>query len=255
MGPRTEYVPGTFCWIDLATDDLAAAGAFYSSLFGWEIEAADPDADHPYLHCHLDGAAVAALTGPPPPGAPAAWTSYVAVEDADATTARAVGAGASVLVEPMDIPDSGRMAVLADPQGAVFALWQAADTIGAQRVNDPGCLCNNELATTDLDAARAWYEALFGWTTEDVDTGPGGPPMVTVLNQGSFNANLTVTAGGAPPHWRPYVCVTSVAEANGRVTAGGGQLLVTMPIPAGAFSLVLDPQGALLGLFEGDTDP
>jgi uncharacterized protein len=254
MGPRTEYAPGTFCWIDLATPDLDAAAAFYSALFGWAVEPPDPGADHPYRHCRRDGATVAALTGPPPEGAPPAWTGYVSVADTDTAAARAVELGGTALVDPLDVAGSGRMAVLADPQGAVFAVWQAGGSIGAEWVNDVGCLCNNELATTDLAAARAYYEALFGWTTEDLDTGPDGPPMVTVRNGDSFNANLTV-ATGTPAHWRPYLCVTSVTDANQRVEALGGQILVSMPIPAGAFSLVLDPQGALLGLFEGSVDP
>jgi predicted enzyme related to lactoylglutathione lyase len=172
MGSRTSYPPGTFSWVDLATTDVDGARDFYTVLFGW---VGDAEAGGSMLR--LDGALVAAIfplsDDSRAAGTPASWTSYVAVDDVDASAARAVELGGGVAREPFDIMDVGRVALVEDPQGALVALWQAGTHFGAERVNDVGCLCMNELVTSDLDTARAFYEMLFGWTTGLVDTGLG----------------------------------------------------------------------------------
>jgi predicted enzyme related to lactoylglutathione lyase len=188
-------------------------------------------------------------------GAPASWTSYVTVERADAAAARAAELGGSVISDAFDILDAGRMAVVADPQGAVFAVWQPRAQIGAGRVNDVGCLCMNELATSEIERARAFYEGLFGWTTEQVDTGPGGPVIVSVHNRGSLNATLSEERA-APPHWRPYFTVDSIGSAMERALGlGAVALLDPMPIGDGSIAIARDPEGAVFGLFEGEVDP
>ena len=187
-------------------------------------------------------------------GTPASWTSYVTVADVDATAARALELGGTVTRDAFDIADVGRAALIEDPQGAVVALWQAGTHFGAERVNDIGCLCMNELATSDLDAARAFYEQFFGWTTGLVDTGPGGPTLVWVQNDGALNAHMSVEPG--PPHWRPYFTVASTATTIEQLEALGGSLVAgPFPIPDGSIAVVRDPQGAEFALFEGETDP
>ena len=184
------------------------------------------------------------------------WTSYVTVADADAAAARAEELGGGAIDDAYDVLDLGRMAVLKDPQGAAFAVWQPRTRIGAERVNDVGCLCMNELATTDIDAARSFYEGLFGWTTEMVDTGPDGPPMVLAHNGETLNASFSAVEEGEPPHWRPYFTVDSTEAAVERVRElGGKELLAPLEIPDGSIALALDPQGALFGLFAGEVDP
>lgn len=259
MGKRTSYTPGTFSWIDLATTDAAAARLFYTRLFGWETDDTDAGNGSVYTMCRIGPDAVCAFyemseeqraTGSLP-----SWTSYVTVERADAAAARAAELGGSVISEAFDVLDAGRMAVLADPQGAVFAVWQPRAQIGAERVNDVGCLCMNELATNEIGAARTFYEALFGWTTEQVDTGPGGPAIVSASNRGSLNATLSEERA-APPHWRPYFTVDSVAASMERARElGGGALLEPMRIGDGSIGIVRDAQGAVFGLFEGEVDP
>jgi predicted enzyme related to lactoylglutathione lyase len=138
----------------------------------------------------------------------------------------------------------------------VFAVWQPRARIGAERVNDVGCLGMNELATTDLDAARSFYEGLFGWTTEPIDTGPGGPSMASALNAGTLNATLGVVQGDAPPHWRPYFTVESITHAVERIRELGGRIVVEpFEVPAGQFAMAFDPQGAFFAFFEGEIDP
>jgi predicted enzyme related to lactoylglutathione lyase len=138
--------------------------------------------------------------------------------------------------------------------GARLALWQAGTHFGAERVNDVGCLCMNELVTTDLDGARAFYERLFGWTTGLVDTGPGGPTLVWVRNDESLNAHMSAEPG--PPHWRPYFTVESTATTVTNLEALGGSVVAgPFPIPNGSIAVARDPQGAEFALFEGETDP
>ena len=259
MGKRTSYAPGTFSWVDLATTDAAAAKAFYGGMFGWEME--DTDAGGAvYTMCRLDGDAVAGLyemseemraTGAPPN-----WLSSVTVEDADAAVARINELGGGAIDDAFDLMEFGRMAVLRDPQGAVFAVWQPGLRIGAERVNDVGCLCINELTTTDLDGARSFYTGAFGWTTETIDTGPGGPEIVSVYNDGTLNANFSAARPGEPPHWRPYFAVDSADAAVARVRElGGTTLLEPVQVPAGSFAIARDPQGAVFALFAGELDP
>jgi uncharacterized protein len=164
MGERTSYAPGTPCWVDLGTPDLDAAAAFYGGLFGWSVEE-DENAEQTggYRQAKLRGKPVAGVMPLMQEGQPPAWSTYVSVEDADATTAKIREAGGNVLVEPMDVLDLGRMAVFADPTGAVFGLWQPGSFIGAEVVNEAGGVLWNELNTRDTEAAKAFYRAVFGW--------------------------------------------------------------------------------------------
>jgi uncharacterized protein len=260
MGKRTSYMPGTHSWVDLATADAAAAKSFYTGLFGWETEDNDAGDGDGYTICRIDGDAVCGLfemsrdmraTSVAPN-----WTSYVTVADADAAVARATQLGGTVIEDAFDVLDAGRKAVLADPQGAVFAVWQPGTRIGAERVNDVGCLCMNELATTDMVAARSFYEGLFGWTTVEWDTGPGGPPMVLAKNGESVNASLTTVQGGGRAQWRPCFTVESTDTAATRVRELGGKVLVDpFEIPDGSLALVHDPEAVLVAIFAGEVDP
>ncbi len=253
MGSRTSFPEGTFSWVDLATTAVDGARDFYTALIGW---VGDDEAGGSMLR--LDGSLVAAIfplsEESRAAGTPSSWTSYVTVADVDAVVARAVELGGAVSRDPFDIMDVGRVALIQDPQGAVVALWQAGTHFGAERVNDVGCLCINELVTSDLDAARAFYEQLFGWTTGLVDTGPGGPTLVWVHNDGTLNAHMSVEPG--PPHWRPYFSVASTATTVAQLEQLGGSVLAgPFPIPDGSIAVVCDAQGAEFALFQGETDP
>jgi predicted enzyme related to lactoylglutathione lyase len=162
MGERTRYDPGTFCWVGLATSDVAAAKAFYRSVFGWEAEDLDAGVAGVYTMLHHGGKEVAILYRQQPEAraadAPPHWTSYISVDDVDATAARAeeLGGGA-VFRAPFDVLDAGRVAAIGDPTGAVVSIWQPRSRIGAQLVNDSGALCWNELATTDIERAESFF--------------------------------------------------------------------------------------------------
>jgi predicted enzyme related to lactoylglutathione lyase len=167
MPERDGYIPGVPCWIDTTQPDPEAAVRFYRDLFGWEFEDVMP-AGSPaqYLIGRIRGGDVAGV-GSIPEGAPpvAVWNTYVWVDSADQTAAKAAQAGGTVVVEPFDVMDSGRMAVITDPEGAAISLWQAKEHKGARVVNEHGALNFNTLATRDPERAKAFYGAVFGWTT------------------------------------------------------------------------------------------
>ena len=170
MSERDRYIPGVPCWIDTTQPDPEAAVAFYSGLFGWEFEdVMPPDSPGRYFIARIRGGDVAAVGSQPEGGAqPAAWNTYVWVEDAGATADKVLAAGGTVLMEPGEVgPDSGRMAVFADPAGAAFCVWQPNAHRGATVVNEHGALNFNDLYTRDLEGA-AFYGAVFGWEVLDL---------------------------------------------------------------------------------------
>src|SRR3954451_15323500 len=202
MPERDRYLPGVPCWVDTSQADPERASAFYAGLFGWELENVMPEGSGgAYFMARIrdgDVAAVSSSQG----GGPATWNTYVAVTSADDTAARAREAGGTVLSEPFDVFDSGRMAVFADPEGAVFCVWQAGRHMGARVVNEHGALNFNGLAVRDADRAKAFYGAVFGWRTLRVDgaemwTLPGYGDHLEELNPGlrEMIAELGATPG------------------------------------------------------------
>src|SRR5829696_9768874 len=166
MKPRETYPPGVPCWVDTSQEDPDAAAAFYGGLLGWEfIDATPDDAPGRYLVARRNGLDVAAISSPPEGSdrPPAMWNTYVRVASADDTAEKAKAAGGAAVVEPFDIPGAGRMAVLADREGAVFSVWEARGFEGAQLVNEPGAWVFSDLNTRDSAAAEKFYWELFGW--------------------------------------------------------------------------------------------
>src|SRR3954466_4352156 len=153
MGERTSHAPGTFSWADLGTSDADGAKVFYGGLLGWEFEDMPVPEAPPYSMATIGGRTVAALYAMRDEQAPPAWLSYVTVEDPEAIAVRATDLGGRVISEPFDVMEAGRMAVLQDPTGAVFAVWQPRANIGAELVNDVGALCLNQLNTSEPEAA------------------------------------------------------------------------------------------------------
>lgn len=262
MGKRERYEPGTFSWVDLATSDPEDAKRFYGDLFGWEPEDMPVPGGAPYTMLRLDGDDVAALYAQPAErreqGIPPSWLSYVTTDDADATAARASELGGTVHAEPFEVMEAGRMAVIADPTGAILLAWQPRGMIGAARVNDPGCLTWNELATGDVGAATRFYSGLFGWEIEAMDTG-GGPEYSVIRLDGRSNGGIRALdeqqGGMVPSHWLPYFTVASCDGATARVSELGGRTLAApMDVPQGRIAAVGDRQGAAFAVFEGEVD-
>jgi uncharacterized protein len=254
MGERTSHAPGTFSWVDLATTDAGAAKSFYGGLLGWDFEDMPVPDSPPYTMARIGGRTVAALYSKRDDQAPPAWLSYVTVEDAGAIAGRAAELGATVIAEAFDVLDAGRMAVLQDPAGAVFAVWQPRASIGAELVNEDGALCLNQLNTSDPEAAQAFYAALFGWTFRGV---PGGEAYWGIDNGERLNGGMMPlpAQAGAPSHWLTYFTSGDVDASAGKIGELGGRVLVgPMPVPSGRIAVAADPQGATFGLVEGRMD-
>jgi predicted enzyme related to lactoylglutathione lyase len=267
MSDQDRYIPGVPCWVDTTQPDPDAAAAFYGGLFGWELEDfMPPDAPGKYLIARLGGGDVAAISsaiGDAP--APPTWNTYVWVENADETAAKVTGAGGTVVSEPFDVMDAGRMAVFADPAGAVFCVWQPRNHRGAAVVNEHGSVNFNILNTRDADAASKFYGAVFGWDLLD-----GGfwalPAYGDFLERRTPGMRENVAAMGAPArfeevvaasapipddqpdtpaHWGVTFAVDDADAIAARATELGGQVVVApFDAPWVRMTVLTDPQGA-----------
>ena len=205
--------------------------------------------------CYSQGDAVAALVQQDEH--PAHWNNYVSVTSADETAARAQRLVATTIEDPFDVMKFGRMAVLADPAGAVLCVWEPRAHIGAGRVNDVGCMGWNELQTRDPQAAGELYCRLFGWETVPIED-DGKVVYTTIKNAGNQNGGfmpMTEQQGDAPPFWLPYFTVSSRDAAMEKARSLGGTVLAgLLDLPAGKIAVLGDPQGAAFTIFEGETD-
>ena len=268
MPERDGYLPGVPCWVDTSQPDPEAAVAFYGGLFGWDFRnVMPPDAPGGYFIAQLRGGSVAAVS-PLAEAAPprAVWNTYVAVDSADDATEKARAAGGQVVAGPFDVMDAGRMAVLSDPEGAVFCVWQAGRHIGAQIVNEPGSLNFNGLNTRDADAAASFYGAVFGWEVlslgagatwrlpgygeflersdpalrarmAEADAPPGFADVVATLNP--------ITEEEVAPHWSVTFAVDDAdATAETAARLGGTVVMPPFDAPWVRMTVIADPQGA-----------
>lgn len=258
MGERSQYAPGTFSWADLATTDQQGAKAFYGALFGWEAEDLPVGDDAVYSMQRIGGRNVAAISAQPQQqreaGVPPMWNNYVTVESADAAAQRAAELGGTIHMPAFDVMDAGRMAVLTDPQGAFFMVWEARENIGAALVNAPGAMCWNELYTTDMEGAASFYSGLFGWQPEPYEDSPA--PYTIVRNGGRGNGGITpVQPPDAPPYWIPYFATEALGDSLDRVgELGGSSLAGPFELPFARIAIVRDPQGAVFALYQGQLE-
>ena len=249
--------PGTFCWPELSTTDQNAGVAFYRNLFGWNVNEQPMGPGEMYSMFEMRGRAVAAAYTMRPEerqhGAPPHWNSYVTVAKADDAAKRAQELGGKVLAPAFDVMDAGRMAILQDPTGAIFQVWEPKRHTGARILGEPGALCWTELATRDTTTAKKFYTSLFGWK-EKTSTSAG-------MNYTEFSVGDTPGAGmmemnaqmtGVPPHWMPYFMVSDCDASASKAKELGGALLVPpSDIPnVGRFAVIRDPQGAVFAIFK-----
>ncbi len=260
MGERTQYTPGTFSWTDLSTTDQEAAKAFYTGLFGWEVTDMPAGEGVTYSMASVGGKPVAAIAPQPEQqrdaGAPPAWNSYITVEDADATLARARELGATVHADAFDVLEAGRMGVVQDPQGAYFLVWTPNQHIGAGLVNAPGALCWNELGSPDVEGSAKFYGELFGWTTSPME-GADPPYLVIKSAAGQSNGGIRPPAPpGTPPFWLVYFATDDLDAALAKVSELGGNVLVgNTDIGIARIAVAQDPQGAVFALYAGQLEP
>jgi predicted enzyme related to lactoylglutathione lyase len=271
MPERDGYIPGVPCWVDASQPDPEAAAAFYRDLFGWELEdVMPPAAPGKYFMARLRGLEVAAI-GSIPESLPqvATWNTYIWVDSADETASKVRDAGGTVLMEPFDVMDSGRMAFVADPEGAAFGVWQANQHRGARIVNEHGSVNFNGLNTRGAEGAKSFYGSVFGWKTlpvggatemwtlpgygdhlEENDPGirervaeVGGPEgfedVVASLNP------IPDDQPDTPAHWSVTFAVDDADATAAKATELGGSVVVPpFDAPWVRMTIVSDPQGA-----------
>src|SRR5215212_4280638 len=244
MGERTSYAPGTFSWAELATGDADAAKAFYTRIFGWEYDDNPLPDGQVYSMAKRDGKAVAALFASEEPPH---WNCYVTVDSADDTASKAGERGGRVLQEAFDVLDVGRMAVIADPTGAVLRVWEPRRSIGAAYVNAPDAMTWNDLVTPDPDAAAAFFGDVFGWTTEEI---PGAGGYRVIKNGQRSNGGImpldAERMGDTPPNWMPYFGHDDVERLAGEIGELGGRVYNgPMQMSGGTIAVLGDPQNAV----------
>ena len=271
MPDRDGYPLGVPCWTDTSQPDPDTAADFYGGLFGWEIEETmPPSSDAKYLVGRIGGRDVAAINSVfHGPSKAAVWNTYVWVDSADDAATRVRDAGGRVVTEPFDVMDQGRMAVFADPEGASFCVWQAKSHKGSQVVNEHGSVNFNSLNTRDIEAAKTFYRAVFGWET--LDLGPGNVlwrlsgygDHLEEMNPGMREGMAEMGAPPGyedvvaalspisddqpdlPPHWSVTFAVNDADVTAQRATELGAE--VVMPptdAPWVRTTVIRDPQGA-----------
>lgn len=235
-------------WFDLSTSDLEGAKRFYSALFGWTYRDSGPEMGH-YTMAFANGSEAAAIAPkmPPSEGSPVAWTVYFGVTDASETADRIRARGGSMMFEPMDVADVGRMGIALDPDGAVFGLWQAGTFAGARVEGEHGSMCWCEVNSTRATENADFYADVFALTVQRMDD-----PTFTYF---TLHDGASAVAGvlqmdeawaGIPPHWMPYFTVTDIDATSAVVKAGGGELLHgPIPSPYGRIMVARDPHGAV----------
>lgn len=243
------YEPGTPCWIDLMAPDQQAALDFYRDLFGWQGEIGSEEFGG-YSVCTLQGKAVAGVMKSMPmgdqPPPPTVWTTYFSSADADATQAAITANGGTVIAPVMDVGTIGRMLIAADPQGAVFGVWQPLEFPGAQIVNEPGALVWNQLSTTDPAAAGAFYQAALGLEAGPM---PEMPEFTGFMVKGRIIGGVQGMENlppGVPPHWLVNFAVDDAdSTVDALVRAGGSVMAPAFDMEkVGRMAVLQDPQGA-----------
>jgi predicted enzyme related to lactoylglutathione lyase len=246
-----EYPPGTPSWVELSTPDPVASAEFYGAVMRWNATEPGPvEETGGYQMFQQDEQRIAGLMRHMQEGQPTAWATYFSVADADDIAAKVKAAGGSVVVDPMDVTDIGRMAFFVDPAGAVFGVWQPKSFAGADLVDEPNSLCWNEVLTRDGQAERAFYPAVFGWTAGRAPF-EGAPESYVVweLDGKPVGGMMEMTdeyfPPEVPPHWA--VCF-AVADCDATVATARehGATVTTEPMdmPIGRFANLIDPQGA-----------
>jgi hypothetical protein len=254
MAEVSSHAPGAFCWIELGTTNQNAAKEFYGKLFGWSFADSEMGPGMTYTIFKLkgrDAAACYTLDAAKMPGVPPHWMIYVASADAGASAKRAAELGGRVTAPAFEVGTFGKMAVLADPAGGNFCVWEAKENPGIGIHNEPGAFCWGQLNTNETAKSEAFYAALFGWTAK---TGSGGGMTYTEwMLGGTPIGGMMAPPDGArvPSHWLPYFAVADCDKAAALAASLGARTYVppTSIEGTGRFAVLADPQGAAFAIY------
>lgn len=248
----TTWPPGTPSWVDAVVDDMDKATAFYTGLFGWDIQVDPNPLAGGYAMGKRDGRDVAGIGPKQDPQMPSAWTTYLAVDDVDQIVGKINDAGGQVIMEPFDVMEHGRMAIASDPGGAVFGLWQARKHIGMGRANEPGSVTWNENMSRDHAGNRKFYNAVFGYEYEEM--GDESFPYATMRINGNDVGGIGEVQGDSPAHWMTYFMVEDTDAAVAKLTELGGSVMKpAFDSSQGRIAIVSDDQGAVFALINQQT--
>ena len=257
MANIQRHPAGAFCWIELSTTDQPAAKNFYTSLFGWDFTDGPMGPGEFYTMFKLGGrdagAAYTMRKEESAQGAPPHWNLYIQVDSADDSAAKAAKLGGKVLAPAFDVFDIGRMAVVRDPTGAVFQVWQSKKQAGLGATNEDNALCWADLSTPDPQRGAKFYSDLFGWK---LDKGENDSSDYLHIKNGEEYIGGIPPAHHrdpqAPAHWLIYFQVADVEATANKAQAQGGKIL--MPPRkmegVGSFAIIADPQGAVFAIFK-----
>jgi predicted enzyme related to lactoylglutathione lyase len=252
-----EYEDGVPSWVDLTTSSVEDAGKFYGGLFGWKLDVGPPEAGG-YAMASLKDRPVAGIAPSQEAGGPVYWTTYVNVASADDAAKKVTDNGGSVMLAPMDVMDVGRLAVFGDPTGAAFAVWQAGAHKGAGLVNEDSTYSWSELVTTDVEGAKTFYAAVFGWGADTHGEGPGAYTEWKIGDRsvGGMMEKSAEMPAEVPSHWQVYFTVKDADAAVAKVKELGGSVSMgPMEIEPGSFAVCLDPQGATFNIIQPKEEP
>jgi predicted enzyme related to lactoylglutathione lyase len=254
----TPFAPGTPCWVDLLSSDKEKSRAFYCELFGWTSLDAGPDYDN-YTNFSSDGHKVAGMvSNSADSGTPDCWNTYLSTADIDATVASATEAGAQPMVPAMQVGELGSMAVLIDPAGGAFGLWQPAGHTGFEKYNEPGSVTWDEYHSRDFETSSAFYSKLFGWTIEYTSDTDDFRYITANLGSGDNVAGMmdshTFLPPGAPSMWTVYFSTADVDASSAKaVELGGTVIRPAEDSPFGRLAELSDSTGALFKLHSAPT--
>ncbi|GAA3279512.1 VOC family protein [Dactylosporangium vinaceum] len=242
------YAPGTPCWAELVSPDVAAAERFYGALFGWGRNADG--------HFTLGGRAAAGLREGRA-GSSGAWLISVSTDDPAAAAATVERSGGAVRVAPASVRDLGTTAVFSDAGGALFGIWLRSRFVGAQVSYEPGAICWYELATHDLDRTGAFYKEVFGWHTVEADS-EGQPYFEFHHHHDTVGGLVPIDERfppGVPDHWTVAFMVEDITAACERATELGGSVARgPQPASAGYYARLADPTGGHFAVIEFTED-
>jgi predicted enzyme related to lactoylglutathione lyase len=246
---------GRFVWYEYLAKDTKKAIAFYSDVVGWKTQPFPEGGDY-IMWIGGQGPLGGVMTLPDEAakmGTPPNWMAHVQVQDVDATAALAKKLGGRVYKEPTDIPNVGRFAVLADPQGAAFSVFHSSNEMALHDTSKPQEFCWNELLTSDSAAGFKFYAELFGWKSiQDMDMGPMGVYRIFGVGEKQLGGMMTTPKGAPiPPMWMFYIETDNLDAATAKATANGAKLMNgPMDVPGGRITQLMDPQGAAFALHQ-----
>ena len=252
-----SHAPGTFCWMELATTDQDAAKKFYSELFGWTPADVPIGPSDVYTMFKLEGRDAAAgytmRQEDRDRGVPPHWMLYISSDDVNASAQKVRDAGGKVLADPFDVMTFGKMAVIQDPTGAIFAIWQPVTHLGIGIKDQHGTFCWSDLMSPDSKRAQDFYGQVFGWKLVTGENDSSG--YLHILNGEKMIGGMPPSEHqppNTPPHWLLYFLAQNCEESTGKLKELGGRVHAgPMTIPnVGRMSIVADPQGAVFALFE-----